>query len=139
MAKKGKLILYTGKKAQSLLKKEGFKKIKYSQLKEVKGIRAFSGKVSGRVIIIRDLNDLKNKKVRNKIIVSLMTVPAFNPYLKKAKAIVTDEGGITCHAAIVAREFKIPCMVGTKIATKVLKDGNLVEVDATRGLVRKLN
>jgi len=58
--------------------------------------------------------------------------------MKKAKAIITDEGGVTCHAAITARELKIPCIIGTKIATKVLKDGDRVEVDAEKGLVRKV-
>ncbi|GAG22226.1 unnamed protein product, partial [marine sediment metagenome] len=51
---------------------------------------------------------------------------------------ITDGGGTLCHAAIVAREMKIPCIVGTKIATRVLKDGDLVEVDADKGIVRKL-
>jgi pyruvate,water dikinase len=58
--------------------------------------------------------------------------------MRKAAAIVTDLGGITCHAAIVSREMKVPCVVGTKIATKVFKDGDLVEVDAIKGTVRKL-
>jgi pyruvate,water dikinase len=62
-----------------------------------------------------------------------MTSPDFIPILKKVSAIITDEGGITCHAAIVSRELKIPCIVGTKIATKVLKDGDVVEVDAQKG------
>jgi len=56
-----------------------------------------------------------------------------------AKAIVTDEGGLSCHAAIVARELGVPCIVGTKIATKVFKDGDLVEVDADKGIVRKIS
>ena len=58
------------------------------------------------------------------------------PYLKNASAIATDEGGLTCHAAIISRELKIPCIIGTKISTKVLKDGDLVEVDAEKGVVR---
>jgi len=58
--------------------------------------------------------------------------------MEKAIAIVTDEGGLLSHAAIVSREMGIPCVVGTKIATQVLKDGELVEVDAERGVVRKI-
>ncbi len=58
--------------------------------------------------------------------------------MRKAKAIVTDEGGVTCHAAIVSRELKIPCIVGTKIATRVLKDGDLVEVDADKAVIKIL-
>jgi pyruvate, water dikinase len=56
--------------------------------------------------------------------------------MKKAAAIVTDVGGITCHAAIISRELKIPCVIGTKVATKVIKDGDIVEVDATKGTVK---
>jgi len=56
--------------------------------------------------------------------------------MKEAGAIITDEGGITCHAAIVSRELGIPCIIGTKIATKVLKDGDIVEVDAGKGVVK---
>ena len=59
--------------------------------------------------------------------------------MEKAAAFVTDEGGITCHAAIIAREMKKPCVIGTKKATKVLKDGDLIEVDAEKGVVRKLS
>jgi len=59
--------------------------------------------------------------------------------MKKAKAIITDKGGLTCHAAIVSREMRIPCVVGTKIATKILKDNDMVEVDAERGVVHILN
>mgnify|MGYP001564748046 CR=1 FL=1 len=58
--------------------------------------------------------------------------------MRKAAAFVTDEGGILCHAAIVARELKKPCIIGTKIATRVFKDGDMVEVDATKGIVRKI-
>jgi len=58
--------------------------------------------------------------------------------MKKAVAFVTDEGGITCHAAIISREMKKPCIIGTKIATRALKDGDLVEVDANKGVVRKV-
>jgi pyruvate,water dikinase len=67
-----------------------------------------------------------------------MTRPEFVPLMKKAIAIVTDEGGITCHAAIVSRELKKPCIIGTKVATQVLKDGDMVEVDANSGIVRIL-
>lgn len=75
---------------------------------------------------------------KGEILVTVMTSPDFMVAAKKAAAIVTDEGGITCHAAIVSREMKIPCIIGTKIATKVLKDGDIVEVDADKGVVRKI-
>lgn len=72
------------------------------------------------------------------VLISTATTPSIVSAMKKAAAIVTDEGGLTCHAAIVSRELKIPCIIGTKIATKVFKDGDRVEVDATKGIVRKL-
>jgi pyruvate,water dikinase len=68
-----------------------------------------------------------------------MTLPDYVPAMKKAAAIITDEGGVTCHAAIVSRELKIPCIVGTKIATKVLKDGDMVDVNANHALVTILS
>ena len=58
--------------------------------------------------------------------------------MKKAAAIITEVGGLTCHAAIVSRELKIPCIVGARHALTVLRDGELVEVDATHGIVRKV-
>jgi pyruvate,water dikinase len=67
-----------------------------------------------------------------------MTRPEFVPLMKLASAIVTDDGGITCHAAIVSRELGIPCIIGTKVGTKVFKDGDRVEVDANRGIIRKI-
>ena len=60
------------------------------------------------------------------------------PGIRKAKAIITDQGGVLCHAAIIARELQKICLVGTQIATKVLRNGNLVEVDANKGIIRKL-
>ena len=65
--------------------------------------------------------------------------PELAQYYKLASAIVTNEGGITSHGVIVAREMGIPCVVGTKIATRVLKNGDMVEVDATKGVVKKIN
>jgi pyruvate,water dikinase len=105
--------------------------------KEIKGTVASVGKVRGKAVIIKDYNDL-DKEYNNCILVSVMTSPDITPAIKKAKAIITDEGGITCHAAIISRELNIPCIIGTKNATKVLRDGDLVEVDANRGIVKIL-
>ncbi|MEY3197555.1 MAG: hypothetical protein RL023_25 [Candidatus Parcubacteria bacterium] len=69
------------------------------------------------------------------ILVSTMTTPDFLPAMKKAAAIITDEGGITCHAAIVARELQKPCIIATKFATQILQDGDIVEVDAHKGSI----
>ena len=67
-----------------------------------------------------------------------MTRPEMVVAMKKATAIVTDEGGVTCHAAVVSRELNIPCIIGTRNATKFLKDGDKVEVDANKGIVKKI-
>lgn len=101
----------------------------------IHGTVASRGIVRGKVKIIKTEKDL-NKIKSGEILVCSMTRPELMPAVKKAKAIITDEGGLTCHAAIVSRELEIPCIIGTKIATKILKDGNLVEVDAERGLVK---
>lgn len=93
--------------------------------------------VIGIARVVRTLRDLKKLRGRY-VIVTPMTTVRFSQYLRNAKAIITDEGGLTCHAAIVAREFKIPTIVGTKIATTVLKNGDRVGVDANKGIVRKI-
>ena len=75
---------------------------------------------------------------KNAILICSMTRYTALPYIKKAAAIVTDQGGITCHAAILAREFKIPTITGTLHSTDIFKAGDLVEVDANQGIVRRL-
>ncbi|MFA6227041.1 MAG: PEP-utilizing enzyme [Candidatus Paceibacterota bacterium] len=105
------------------------------EVKELKGSIGYKGKAKGSVCIVKTAHD--NSKVKEgDIIVAIMTTPNFIPALEKASAFITDEGGITCHAAIIAREMKKPCIIGTKNATQVLKDGDLVEVDADKGVVR---
>jgi phosphoenolpyruvate synthase/pyruvate phosphate dikinase len=98
---------------------------------------AQKGKVTGPVKILRRRDQIDEVK-EGDVIVSPMTTPDFLPAMRRAAAFVTDEGGITCHAGIVARELKKPCIIGTKIATQVLKDGDMVEVDANRGMVKLL-
>lgn len=87
--------------------------------------------------------DYKNKnklktllKKKEYVLVTPMTSPESVIYFKNAKAFITDEGGITCHAAIIAREMDIPCIIWTKIATRILNDGDSVEVDANQGMVK---
>lgn len=104
---------------------------------EFKGFVANDGKIVGKVVIVKSKEDLPKVKDGD-ILVTVVTDPIYTQYMKKCSAVITDEGGITCHAAIVSRELGIPCIIGTKIATKVLKDGDLVEVDADKGIVRKL-
>lgn len=103
----------------------------------LKGVIASQGRATGRVKKVLGLKDLSKVK-KGSILVAITTHPDFVPAMQKALAIVTDEGGITSHAAIVSRELNIPCIVGTKIATKIFKDGDLVEVDANKGTAKKL-
>jgi len=102
---------------------------------EVRGAVAYEGRVRGLVTIIHNKQDLCKIK-EGDIFVSCMTNATYVVGMQKCAAIVTDEGGITCHAAIMARELCKPCITGTKNATRCLKDGDLVEVDAYKGIVR---
>lgn len=103
---------------------------------ELKGMPAFAGVVEGEVKIIRDQNDFHKMKKRN-ILVAPNTRPEFMPVLKLAGAIVTEEGGITCHAAIVSRELKIPCIVGVQGAASALKNGERIKVDSKKGTIER--
>ncbi len=101
---------------------------------ELRGVVACKGFVRGRVKIIEKKEDLV-KIEEGDILVACMTNANYIQGMRKAGAIVTDEGGITCHAAIVSRELGKPCITGTKYATTLFKDGDLVEVDAVRGVI----
>ena len=103
-----------------------------------KGLPASPGIGRGIVKNIKNLTEISQVE-EGDILVTEMTNPDMVPAMKKARAVVTDEGGRTCHAAIVSRELQIPCIVGAKNATQVLKDGIEVTVDATRGIVYKGN
>lgn len=127
--------IIAGKRAQEIYETVFAKK---ETTNEIKGMCASPGKAVGTVKIIKKTHDMANMK-QGDVLVASMTRPEMVPALKKAAAIVTDEGGITSHAAIVSREMGIPCIIGTKNATQVLKDGNRVEVDATKGVVRILH
>jgi phosphohistidine swiveling domain-containing protein len=107
-------------------------------IKLLKGIPASRGFFKGRVLVCFVSTEISRVK-KGDVLVTGMTTPDFVPAMKKAGAIITDEGGITSHAAIVARELNKPCIIGTKIATQVLKDGDLVEVDANKGIVKIIN
>lgn len=104
----------------------------------VKGLSASPGRVTGKAHVIKNVKDIGEFK-DGEILVTEMTAPDWVPAMKKAKAIVTNSGGITCHASIVSRELGIPCVVGTKskgpAATDVIQDGCIISVDATNGVV----
>ena len=101
----------------------------------VRGVPASPGQAAGTVKVALSVEEAAKKMKKGDILVTKMTDPDWVPYMKMAAAIVTDEGGMTAHAAIVARELGIPAVVGTGNATEVLKDGMLVTVDGSRGVV----
>ena len=107
------------------------------QLDELKGMPVWEGIVRGRVCKLSTSDEIGRMKP-GEILVCPMSDPDYMPAIKKASAIVADQGGLLCHAAIVARELQIPCVVGTEYATKLLKDGDEVEVDAVKGIIRKI-
>lgn len=129
--------IFTGDKAKEIVAQKIKQDKKFGNVKEIKGQTAFTGYVKGKVKLILTTDDMAKMKSGD-ILVSSATNPNLLPAIKKASAMITDKGGITCHAAIVAREMGKPCIIGTGNATKILKDGDFVEVDAENGVVRKL-
>ncbi|MCD6247276.1 MAG: hypothetical protein J7J87_02475 [Candidatus Diapherotrites archaeon] len=117
---------------KEMLRREKVGKLKAKVL--VDGLAASPGIASGKVIVVPTIKDIEKVK-ESCILVTKMTNPDWVPIMKKSKAIVTDEGGTTCHAAIVSRELGIPCIVGTENGTKKLKDGMTVTVDGYNGYV----
>ncbi|USX54458.1 phosphoenolpyruvate synthase [Lentzea sp. HUAS12] len=101
----------------------------------VAGLAASPGVASGRVRVLNSPDE--GSRLRDgEVLVAEMTNPDWVPTMRRASAVVTDGGGITCHAAIVARELRVPCVVGTGSATSVLKEGQLITVDGSAGEVR---
>ena len=129
--------VYTGQSAKDFLKKISFEKRTVSSSQELTGTCACPGKVKGIVKIINIPQEMCKMREGN-ILVAHNTNPNLVPAMKKAKALISVAGGLTCHAAIVARELKTPCLVGVTSATQVLKDGDKIEVDATKGVIRKI-
>lgn len=103
---------------------------------EIHGQTAYPGKITGIVKIVFDPQKEGMAFKTGEILVTGMTRPEFLPLMKKAAGFITDAGGILSHAAIVAREMKKPCVIGTRIATKIFKDGDIIELDANKGIVK---
>ncbi|MFA5987337.1 MAG: PEP-utilizing enzyme [Candidatus Paceibacterota bacterium] len=109
----------------------------FSSSEKISGNAAHKGICKGTVKVVFDVKEF-GKINEGDILVTSMTKPAFAPIFPLIAAIITDEGGTLCHAAITARELNKPCIIGTKIATQVLKDGDVVEVNADKGIVKIL-
>jgi phosphohistidine swiveling domain-containing protein len=131
----GSICAVSGDEAAEYAKSRPIFRRDAERVDSLKGSIAYKGKVTGAVRVVFTQED-SYAVLPGDILVTTMTTPNLIGAMEKAAAFVTDEGGITCHAAIVARELKKPCIVGTKIATRVLHDGDLVEVDADSGVVR---
>ena len=104
----------------------------------VNGTCGQPGKATGRVRQVLTVDDMGTFR-KGEVLVAFMTDVGIVPAMRRASAIITDVGGVTCHAAIVAREFGIPCVIGTRDGTSALKDGYLVDVDADKGLIKILD
>lgn len=109
----------------------------YRKLSRLKGTPAFQGTALGRVRVILDEADTHQLQ-KEEILVTKATSAKLRPIISRAKAIITDEGGMLNHTAILSRELGIPCVIDTRFATKVLKDGDLIKLDAEKGIVRIL-
>ncbi len=132
----GKLYIVQSRNITTIGKEGGSSSTEETEEGEIilKGLPASPGIATGPVRIVLDLKDLPKVK-EGDILVTTMTSPDMVPAMQRAAAIVTDEGGLTSHAAIVSRELGIPAVVGTGSATKVLKDGEIITVDAYKGVV----
>ncbi len=140
VSKYGKIEIIHSPKLNKFIDQEGIQ-APFSQIDETdsfKGVIACKGKIQGKVRVIDDPNLISTFE-EDEILVTYMTTMEFSPLFKKAKGIITDEGGLSSHAAIIAREFALPCIVGTKISTRTLKTGDLIELNADKGIINILD
>lgn len=137
----GKRFFFSGAEAKRKFE-ELVTQTSFENTETLKGSIARSGVATGPVLKVRwgeDVQEALAKAPKDFILVAGQTRPQLMPLIRKAVAIVTDEGGITSHAAIVSRELGIPCIIGTKHATDVLENGDTIEVDAHKGEVRRIS
>ena len=138
LAEDGVPSVYSGKQAGEFMNKMKIASEEAREdVRELRGLCASPGQGRGIVCMVNSADDLPKMKEGN-VLVSHATDPSLVVAMKKASAIVTDLGGLASHAAVVARELGVPCVVGTKIGTKILKEGELVHVDATHSVVRRI-
>lgn len=141
--KNSKVSTYSGEQAEKLVVQLVPEYFKALDSTEIRGQVANPGKVQGKAHVVRvagiaELQQYIGSFQEGEVLVTTMTQPNMVPLMKKACAVVTDEGGMTSHAAVLSREFGVPCIVGTHVGTKAIKTGDLIEVDANKGVVRKL-
>ncbi|MEI7960952.1 MAG: phosphoenolpyruvate synthase [archaeon] len=130
----GKLYIVQARPITTLGKKVEGEALVVEEKPLIEGLPASPGIISGIVKVVPEIEDIE-KVTKGDILVTKMTSPSWVPVMKKASGIITNEGGSTCHAAIVSRELGIPCVVGTGKATEILKDGMEVTIDGFNGRV----
>ncbi|WP_048191585.1 phosphoenolpyruvate synthase [Methanobacterium sp. SMA-27] len=133
----GKIYMLQSRPVTTLGKDNGESKSEQESEERIiiaKGLGASPGMASGAVKIVRNTDEL-DKIEKGDILVTVMTTPDMVPAMKRAEGIITDEGGVTCHAAIVSRELGIPCVVGTGDGSKILKENSVVTLDGSKGFV----
>lgn len=135
-AANGKILIHEGGRAVRDI--ELATKAKIADAAELRGVPASPGKAEGRAVVASGAAEAIQKIKKGDILVCSMTTPDFVPAMKKAAAVVTNEGGITSHAAIICRELGIPAIIGTLHGTTWIKTGERVEVDAEKGVIRKV-
>ncbi len=131
------ILFMVGQKNTPAIEQQELGTQKIDAIAELRGTTAYQGVASGQARVVITKEEIKKFKT-GEILVTPMTTPEFVPAMKKAAAIVTNEGGVLCHAAIMARELKVPCIIGTERATTVFKTGDKIVVDATNGIVKKI-
>lgn len=131
------LLFMVGQTNAATIEEQELGAQKTDTIVELRGTTAYQGVVRGQVRVVITKEEIKEFKT-GEILVTTMTTPEFVPAMKKAVAIVTNEGGVLCHAAIIARELKVPCVIGTERATAIFKTGDQILVDATAGIVKKV-
>ena len=132
----GKIYMLQSRPVTTLGKENSESKTEESEERIIitKGLGASPGMASGTVKTVRNIDELDKIEIGD-ILVTVMTTPDMVPAMKRANGIITDEGGVTCHAAIVSRELGIPCVVGTSDGSKVLKENSIVTLDGNKGFV----
>ena len=107
-------------------------------MKQIKGLPGSAGNITGIARVILSLDEI-DKLQSGDILVTQVTSPIWTPFIYTASAVVTDKGGILSHAAIICREYKIPAVVGTKLGTKKIKNGQKISVNGSKGTVKILD
>ena len=123
---------------KSVLHENASLEIKEGKPDEIRGRGTFPAKYRGKAKLIHNKDDIKNIGYGDIIVLQMTTTDLITKGIEKAGAIITDEGGITCHAALLSMEMNIPALIGTRIATKRLKDGDIVEIDTEKGIAKKV-